>query len=352
MVKKTLKKIMTVLMSLCIIVQLAGCTSTSIEETKVEVNHVDAKELEPLTIYNVEGERAGMAGAVVKSEWINSNPWTKESQLSTLPVFRNTWKRGKNNANANVDPKDMENLLVETAKCLGYKPGKYEIEDRTYQMRACLKDIEIVVNDELITRIYFDSGVSLPRKYNMANDASYEEKLKVAQYLQKTYKKLINMKDPQINVSNGYYDSKNYSISFFEGDTDLTGRIVNYNFNKIEFSGNKEGQLSMITIYRPDLSQKVGDYPLISVDEAKELLANGYFYTKAGSWTRDEQGNIVYNLPVMEWVKFVELIYDSDSSHNVYIPYYVFYAGVYYLVPAIDPQYITNMPEGNYRDSK
>lgn len=86
------------------------------------------------------------------------------------------------------------------------------------------------------------------------------------------------------------------------------------------------------------------------MNEAKELLADGYFYTIGGSWTRDEQGNIVYNLPVMEWVKFVELIYDSESSHNVYIPYYVFYAGVYYLVPAIDPQYITNMPEGDYRD--
>ena len=152
------------------------------------------------------------------------------------------------------------------------------------------------------------------------------------------------MENPQINITNGYGESKSYTISFYAGDTDLTEEIVNYNFNRIEFHGDKDGLLSSIISYRPDLSQKIGDYPLISVNVAKELLAEGHFYARGVSATRNEEGRIVYIFPGLEYVKHVELVYLPENNHNVYIPYYAFYAGGLYYVPAIVPQYITNMP--------
>ena len=107
-----------------------------------------------------------------------------------------------------------------------------------------------------------------------------------------------------------------------------------------------------IWIHQPDLSQKVGDYPIISVAEAKTLLKKGNYSTSSP-----------YQLPGMKHVKKVELVYLTDVFESYFMPYYKFYVelpeekgvtdslrdtdmktyGVYY-VPAVESRYISNMP--------
>ena len=102
----------------------------------------------------------------------------------------------------------------------------------------------------------------------------------------------------------------------------------------------------MIRIYNPDLSEKTGEYPVISVQEAKELLLNGNYIT-----------TVPYEMPGKEYIARVELVYRKGTYETYYMPYYRFYVevpyeerenglktyGAYY-VPAVEGKYLTEMP--------
>jgi DNA anti-recombination protein RmuC len=90
------------------------------------------------------------------------------------------------------------------------------------------------VRPDLTSTIYFpfDSGIPLPTKYDTSPQASYEDNQKTAKYLRKTYKNLINMKNPKIKVSANNFN-QNHVVMFYEADGNLTEQIVNYNFNNI-----------------------------------------------------------------------------------------------------------------------
>ena len=228
-----------------------------------------------------------------------------------------------------------------------------ELQDGdNYQLYTKLDDIEISVSADRTTRILFNQGVSLPDQYDISDQASYEDKLETARYILETYQDLIGMENPQINVTNGYNESNIFTISFYEDSPYPVEEIKNYNFNRVEFHGNENGLLSSIIIYNPSLSWEIGNFPTISVEEAKELLTTGYFYIQ-GTGAFDDAESPVYLIPNLEHIQHVELVYLPQSNHNVYIPYYAFYAGEMYYVPAIAPQYITNMPVvGYYRENK
>ena len=112
------------------------------------------------------------------------------------------------------------------------------------------------------------------------------------------------------------------------------------------FHCDDEGKLFIARIYQPDLSVKVGDYPIISREQARELLVNGSYLT-----------SVPYEIPGSEYVKKVELIYRTGTHEQYFMPYYRFYVelpeeeqengrktyGAYY-VPAVDRSYISNMP--------
>jgi hypothetical protein len=167
---------------------------------------------------------------------------------------------------------------------------------------------------------------------------------KTAKYLRRTYKKVMNMKKPKFKMDNFGFSQKNV-IWFYEADGDLTEQIVNYSFKNVRFYGNEDGLLSGINIHQYDLSQKIGDYPVISLDEAKELLVAGYYYggNAPNYWSGPGEFPKSYFLG-LEYVQKVELLYLPDDSHNIYLPFYAFYVDSCYYVPAIAPQYIINMP--------
>ena len=94
------------------------------------------------------------------------------------------------------------------------------------------------------------------------------------------------------------------------------------------------------------MSAKAGDYPLISVQEAKELLLNGNYIS-----------DVMYELMGEEYIKKTELIYRLGVHEEYFMPYYRFYVelpqvekndgmktyGAFY-VPAVKGAYISNMP--------
>jgi hypothetical protein len=101
-------------------------------------------------------------------------------------------------------------------------------------------------------------------------------------------------------------------------------------------------------------AEKLGDYPLISVSEAKEKLLSGQYQT-----------NVPVQMPGEQFLAKVELVYRTGPKEESLLPYYRFYMelqdadgwqmtqdnglktyGAYY-VPAIQDAYISNLSTYN-----
>lgn len=310
------------------------------------------------------------------SELVNANPWRESLELSTLPVYQNPLTYDENQIASEADFDKMREFLLEVAKRFGLDTNGITITDDVpaEETKQIIREkfeavgdtvpegyfdptkviieaegLTIEVDQSITATLSFEPAVSLPQEYNFTHFASYEDKAAVAEYLKKEYIDFIGINNPQINICGGDYNiygQQEYSIEFFDGTGSETENIINYNFNRVTFHCDDEGNLFFARIYQPDLSQKIGDYPIINSKKAEELLSKGNYIT-----------TVPYEMPGIEYVKKVELVYRTGKQEEYYMPYYRFYVelpederenglktyGAYY-VPAVDGSYITNMP--------
>ncbi len=317
------------------------------------------------------------------SELVNANPWSEKAKLSTLPVYKNKIKYDIFQNASGHDLESMKAYLYELVDKLGMDKQNIVYDDNApheKQIKATMGDleamgmlpvpdsyfdpteltasdgnIEVTVNAHMDVDIVFEEGISLPPEYNFTYHAPLEDITKVAQYLKEKYllgefKDIIGMKSPETNISIGDYNiygEQNYDISFYEKDKNIVDSIINYNLKQVSFSCNDEGRLWIIRIDSNACTEKVGDYPIISADKARELLLQGKYVTSVVQW----------DMPGEEYIARVELVYRNSDRNEFYIPYYRFYIelpeaereggmktyGAYY-VPAVKEEYIENMP--------
>ncbi|MCD2491092.1 hypothetical protein LQE92_00445 [Lacrimispora sp. NSJ-141] len=335
-------------------------------------------ELPLLTISENSTDSMGFEGYMAYdiSELTNQNPWKETTEISALPVYQNPLSYDENSMASGADSDKMRELLMEIAGRLGLDPVSLDITDNAPDEETKQKIIEklqiggdtvpegyfeptsltaeaeglkIEVDQSMTATIFFEPAISLPEEYNFTHYASYEELLKAAKYLKKEYQNLIHFEDSKINIYGGDYNinlQQVYHIEFFDAGGSQTEQIVNYNFNRIAFYCNDDGDLFLARIYQPDLSQKVGDYPIITADEASDLLSNGNYIT-----------SVPYEMAGLDYAAKVELVYRRGTREQYYMPYYCFYVeipeleeknglktyGAYY-VPAVRSEYISNMP--------
>lgn len=341
-------------------------------------------ELPMLTISEVSGGM-GFEGYMAYdiSELINANPWNKRTKLSTLPVYENKIKYDILFHASGHDLESMKAYLEELVDKLGMDRQKLVYDDNTphekqievttesleemgmlpvpdgyfgpTELSASDGNITVTVTAHMDVDIVFENGISLPPEYNFTHYAPLDDVTKVAKYLKEKYllgeyKDIIGMKSPVTNISEGDYNiygEQHYYISFFEKSRDKVENIINYNLKQVSFFCNDDGKLWMIRIDSNACTEKIGDYPIISADKAKELLLQGKYVTSVAQW----------DMPGEEYIAKVELIYRNGSRNEVYIPYYRFYIelpgaerdggmktyGAYY-VPAVEEKYISNMP--------
>lgn len=314
------------------------------------------------------------------SELVSANPWREDAAITTLPVYKNpiTYNEQLNASGADFDK--MRELLIEIAGRMGVDTNEVTVtvdapdEATTQEIAEKLQGVgdtvsdgyfdpsislmietegmQIKIDQNMTVEIRFDPAVSLPSEYHFTDHASYEDISDVAEYLKTEYKDLIGFDDPQINIYGGdynIYSEQGYDIEFFDANGGDTEQIINYNFNRVAFYCDYEGKLFLARVFRPDLSELVGDYPIITPEEAAELLSNGSYVT-----------SVPYEMPGMEYVKKVELVYRTGIMEEYYMPYYRFYIelpeverdgemktyGAYY-VPAVSGEYISDIPTWN-----
>lgn len=310
------------------------------------------------------------------SELVNSNPWEENLKISALPVYKNALEYTENFIAKETDIAKMREFALDIAGRLGLDTGALTVTDNAPDEETKQKIIEkmqkagaevpegyfdptevtiksagfkITVNRAMTATVSFDTPVSLPEEYNFTFYASYDEKRAAAEYLKDRYGEFIGYEDPIINISGGDYNiygDRSFSVEFFDvGDSDEE-KIINYNFNRTAFYCDDNGDLFLIRIYMPDLSNKLGDYPIIGSEAAREMLLSGHYIT-----------TVPYELPGEEFIKKTELIYRTGEYEEYYMPYYRFYVelpeeerdnglktyGAYY-VPAVEGTYISDMP--------
>lgn len=327
---------------------IAACVAVVILSFTVSVQN---EKLPTLTVTKTE-DAMGFEGYMAHSidELINNNPWTAESKIKKLPVYKNTFFKYTDDWTVtNPDKEKMKNILSKTAAAFDMESVKITEniaeENGIFSVSAENDDYLIKVNEWLQVNIEFKKDV-LPSEYSFSFYESYESFSKNAKYLKSSFKKLLE--NTETDISGGDYDiyeNRCLYLSFYETAEDETERVINYNFRRISFYGDDSGKLKTASVSYPDIGEKIGDYPIIDEEEALKLLCDGHFVT-----------SVTDNFPTESKVKKVELIYRNTRRDEIYMPYYKFYVeldlrvdgnmncyGAYY-VPAVESRYIENMP--------
>lgn len=375
--KYKLKRIIKSCIAACVVIAISITSVIVLPKLKTELYSPQNSQSEEqptdvqlpmLTIDTITagGDGSGFEGFMAYdiSELTNANPWYEGCDITTLPVYSNalTFNESYEPTNTNYDK--MYEMLYDIAKRLNLDTDKIEAvqHDNEYHNPSPYLSFEdngisITIQANLTALINFDTAVSLPSNHNFSPYASYDDTLSVAEYFKSEYENIISYNNPQTNIFHGEYSwledddvKQTYHIQFYDKTGDIKQDILNYNFYQIGFHSDYEndGKLKTIIIYKPDLSQKIGDYPIISVDEAKKLLANGNYIT-----------NVPYEFSELEYIKKTELVYRISYREKTYIPYYRFYVELsedkfytpqglkhygFYYVPAVEGKYIENMP--------
>lgn len=321
--------------------------------------------------FSTMGAGFGSEMAYDVSELVSGTPWSETDSVSTLPVFRNPINIDESNGFrvTGMNAAKMWEVLLETADRLGLDADSLQMTGLSIAsdlsepvaveaavVSAKGDGIELEVNASLTVEIIFEPPATLPNSYNNNYYASYEEKAALGEYLQDTYSSLFGWDKPTLVVSGGSYDiygNQSYGVEFYNGEGDLTEKFLNYNFQRIVFYGDSNGnQLDRIRIFQPDRSQKLGDYPIITVEKARELLLEGKYVT-----------SVPYEVPGDKYVASVELMYSTGEMDEYFMPYYRFCVelpeernanhevqerglltyGIYY-VPAVEEKYLDGKP--------
>ena len=305
------------------------------------------------------------------SELDNGNPWNEDMIFETLPVYcNNSFNEvgiaypgiGEDAMNAKLESIaekiDLEmQAAIKTTYVGDFSSGSGIPDDFVTSIEADFGSftIEIESNGNVVAIFNGFDGAELPDKYSFTyNNTTEGDAFETIKYIHENYGDIIGLEDATFVTSKEYTYSgeeiRDYSIYDFSGDE--ISDLLNFSFGKVQLAPNDEGKLMLIRISdRLSLAEKIGDYPIISVSEATDMLLDGGYIT-----------NVPYELPGKKYIANVELIYRSKISENIWMPYYRFLVelpemeqenglknfGAYY-GPAVKMEDITGLPLWNGR---
>ncbi len=312
------------------------------------------------------------------AEYRRSNPWSPDMELTTLPVYRNgAYDPLRIGMPRGFTEEEMKAQLERYADMFGLTI--LSTETRWEEIYTENRQIAIWAkaqtdNGELSIVASGNASYTPPREqarlpggyrftYSSTTD---EEAMKTLAYLTELYSDVLGLVQP-VAVTRGDYDfhGKFDRIYFiYDGAGTAEEVILNYNFCRVGFASDEYGDAkddsekseagSLRYLSQSNtllLAEKLGDYPIITADEARELLLAGYGQSSVPSDIAT---------PTAENVEHVELVYRDGPMEELLLPYYRFDVrlpdepsrgselglktyGVYY-VPAVAAEYLTDMP--------
>ena len=298
------------------------------------------------------------------SDYLTGNPWSEDMELYTLPVYKNAVEHASyelNRVPLNADYEAMRAIMDGAIAALGIDESTLEFSENTQQtftdasggdtvvtsFVAQNSEVRISVGYDLELYVAFANPVELPVDFTRGSTAAECEA--AGEYAAGLFSALLGFQDPQVSVSGGEFNydlsTSPYSVRIYDAGSSDEEMLINYNFRCAELYASEDGGVSGLRLFNPDLSHKVGDYPIISVDEARSILLGG--------------GELPGTLETLhgEDIVGVELVYRINEYDEYFVPYYCFYSEVsealgdvipegdraytWHYVPAVDPQHLS-----------
>ena len=175
------------------------------------------------------------------------------------------------------------------------------------------KGIQVIVKDNKDTVIIFSPSLALEK---CQKENEYDQIVLIAKQLQEMFPKICGVDKYQYDINGGDYTidgRQKWRIAFvLKKESVEEKNIINYNFHRIEVSLDENNNVYSITIHNENLNNKIGDYPIITVEEAKNRLLEQRYWTSA-----------TYP-PNQDNISKIELIYKTSNYHKYFAPYYCF----------------------------
>lgn len=294
----------------------------------------------------------GFEGYYVRdiSDLKNTSPSQIGSLPDTLPVFRNATGGYPLQAATEEYMAKMLTLCRSVAGRLGWDAEKTaEVwEERsdglapTTVTATGADGVKIEVDQFMTVTISYPDR-NRPFSENVL--PTYDDAHKLAEKLLAEYRDLMNFANPQICITGGYYNidgEQSYDIAFVETGGTQTKELLEFFFHGAEFFCNEDGEPRIIRLRCTDLSDKVGDYPIITAQQAQAQLVAGHYITSCG-----------WEMPGEAYIRKVELVYRTGEYDEYFMPYYRFYVELLeeapvegcmhlaaYYVPAVAEEYL------------
>lgn len=294
----------------------------------------------------------GFEGYYVRdiSELKNTSPSQIGSLPDTLPVFRNATGGYPLQAATEEYKAKMLTLCRSVAGRLGWDAEKTaEVwEERsdglapTTVTATGADGVKIEVDQFMTVTISYPDR-NRPFSENVL--PTYDDAHKLAEKLLAEYRGLMGFSSPQICITGGDYNidgEQSYDIVFTETGGTQTEELLEFFFHGAEFFCNEDGEPRIIRLRCTDLSDKVGDYPIITAQQAQAQLVAGHYITSCG-----------WEMPGEAYIRKVELVYRTGEYDEYFMPYYRFYVELLeeapvegcmhlaaYYVPAVAEEYL------------
>ena len=317
-------------------------------------------------------ESLGNMGYNSATSMIRDCPWSEEQGITAMPVYKNLSYSdgGYVYPDAYLNEEKMMEMAEEIAEALGVTISEFDFSNLLFdtdgdndenleyiQEENCLSAIcdgESYGVEAVKIYIYGRGSVGigisdlilnsnptymkLPEEY-----ANNEEAL--SDYLMEHFGDLINMENPS-----GSALDKMYNVT-----DDPVQNIVNYSLESFQFNIHDNELMSIFIDKKLCVAEKVGDYEIITAEEAQSKLLSAYKNFKLPDDWPDEFYDHYKKELTEEDIEGVTLFY-YDTPHQEYFkPYYCFYVknsswslendwDVYqaFYVPALRDEYILN----------
>lgn len=287
------------------------------------------------------------------SDLKNTSPSQIGSLPDTLPVFRNATGGYPLQAATEEYKAKMLTLCRSVAGRLGWDAENMTVvwDERngglvpTTVTATGADGVKIEVDQFMtVTITYPDRGGPLSEKNSLVLP-TYDDAHKLAEKLLAEYRGLMGFSSPQICITGGDYNidgEQSYDIAFVETGGTQTEELLEFFFHGAEFFCNEGGEPWLIHLRCTDLSDKVGDYPIITAQQAQAQLVAGHYITSCG-----------WEMPGEAYIRKVELVYRTGEYDEYFMPYYRFYVELLeeapvegcmhlaaYYVPAVAEEYL------------
>lgn len=304
--------------------------------------------LPDITFDGLESSGLGILSITTNSigDVSDNNPWSPDANIKTLPVYENGTiaadKAGGTLRKGGLLDEEMQQIktYLEQSFILENE-GRSELGEMSWWSSYNNGNLNIERYGGFGIEIVEDRDVLQQIPMFVLNKKEAQTKtLKFADI----YKQKLGIKKPIASVFSDIDNMgiKKYNYEIYEDAPSIEERIYNYNFKKLSFSTNIENSSVFIRSMNRVVGEKVGDYPLRSIEEVQQDFTNGRYYTNSPN-------------PTNNTIAYIDGIYLNQLQGEYMIPFYRIYAlsnrdlyvdkedgyehyGIYY-IPAIEKEY-------------